>query len=458
MTPAGIRPAAVAGSFYPANPSLLARAVYGFVEEGRRHIPAGAAAVPKALIVPHAGYVYSGAVAAPAYARIASLKGRITRVVLIGPCHRVAVRGIAVPEARAFVTPLGEIEVDAAAVDRIRNLPGVVASGAAHAQDHALEVQLPFLQQVLGTFRLVPLLVGSATADQVGAVLERLWGGPETLVVISSDLSHYLPYEDATSRDRNTVNAVLRLDPCLVHEDACGATPVNGLIGLARRHGMTVELLDLRNSGDTAGDRARVVGYASLAFHEPVPVPEARVDSVARGNLLVRLARAAIGEPLGIHIPVEDDAPFLREPGATFVTLKQGSQLRGCIGSLNAHRTLLEDVRHNAAAAAFADPRFRKLEIGEFGAIRVEVSLLAAAQPLHFKDQADLIAQLRPGVDGLILECGVHRSTFLPQVWESLPAPSVFLAHLKAKAGLPHDFWSPNLRVSRYAVEKWAEP
>ena len=460
MSPVGVRPAAVAGSFYPANPSVLSRAVFGFIEEGRRRVRASMAAVtaPKALIVPHAGYVYSGAVAASAYARVVPMKGSVARVVLIGPCHRVAVRGIALPDARAFATPLGEIEVDAAAVAQVRDLPGVVVSAAAHAADHALEVQLPFLQQVLGRFRVVPLLVGDASASQVGAVLESLWGGPETLLVISSDLSHYLPYEEAERRDRDTIDAVLRLEPGLDHAQACGATPVNSLLGIARKRNMQIELLDLRNSGDTAGDRARVVGYASLALREAGTAGVANRLDAARGNLLVRLARAAIGERFGISIPVDDKAPFLIEPGATFVTLKQGSQLRGCIGSLSAHRTLLEDVRHNAVAAAFSDARFRKLDIGEFGAVKVEVSLLSRPEPMRFADQADLLTQLRPEIDGLILECGVHRSTFLPQVWESLPEPAVFLAHLKAKAGLPQDFWSPEVRVSRYTVEKWSEP
>ena len=460
MSTVGVRPAALAGSFYPANPSMLSRAIFGFIEEGRRRVRASMAAIsaPKALIVPHAGYVYSGAVAASAYARIAPMKGSVARVILMGPCHRVAVRGIALPDARAFATPLGEVEVDAMAVAQIRDLPGVVTSAAAHAADHALEVQLPFLQQVLGRFRVVPLLVGDASAGQVGAVLERLWGGPETLVVISSDLSHYLPYADAERRDRSTIDALLRLESNLDHGQACGATPVNGLIGIARRRGMQIELLDLRNSGDTAGDRARVVGYASLVLRETRPSGEAGGPDAARGNLLVRLARAAIGECFGIRIPVDDTAAFLNAPGATFVTLKQGSQLRGCIGSLNAHRTLLEDVRHNAVAAAFSDPRFRKLDMGEFGAIKVEVSLLSKPEPLRFTDQSDLLSQLRPEVDGLILECGAHRSTFLPQVWESLPEPAMFLAHLKAKAGLPPDFWSPDVKAARYTVEKWAEP
>jgi AmmeMemoRadiSam system protein B len=257
-----VRPAAVAGSFYPEAPIRLAAQVGAYL--------AGAAstrgAPPKAVIVPHAGYVYSGPVAAAAYARLASLREVVTRVVLLGPTHRVPVRGLAVPRARAFATPLGEVALDAAAISGASASPQVVVSDDAHAAEHSLEVQLPFLQSVLGTFTLVPLAVGRATPDDVAAVLDILWGGPETLIVVSSDLSHYHAYADAQRIDRNTADAILALSPNLDHEQACGATPINGLLLCARRHGLEPALLDLRNSGDTAGDRSRVVGYASFAF------------------------------------------------------------------------------------------------------------------------------------------------------------------------------------------------
>ncbi len=257
-----VRPAVVAGSFYPDSPAALAAELRGFLAEAA--VASGAR--PKALIVPHAGYLYSGSIAAAAYTQLAPLRGTVTRVVLVGPVHRVPVRGLAVPTTRAFATPLGEVAVDAAAIARLRTLPQVVASDAAHALEHALEVQLPFLQTVLGEFSLVPIAVGRASAEDVAAVLDLLWGGPETLLVVSSDLSHYLPYADARRIDRHTADAILALDASLDHGEACGATPVNGLLLCARRRGLVPTLLDLRNSGDTAGDKSRVVGYASFAF------------------------------------------------------------------------------------------------------------------------------------------------------------------------------------------------
>jgi len=259
-----LRPAAVAGMFYPGSPASLA----GDVRRLLAKASCTGARVPKALVVPHAGYVYSGGVAAAAYARLAGQAQAIRRVVLLGPAHRVAVRGLAVPDAAAFATPLGAVEVDRDAIRAVLALPQVRISAAAHAAEHSLEVQLPFLQALLDDFRIVPLVVGAASADEVAAAIDLLWGGPETLVVISTDLSHYHAYDTARAIDRGSAERILALDPVLDHEQACGATPLNGLLVCARRRGLVPELLDLRNSGDTAGDRARVVGYASFAFAE----------------------------------------------------------------------------------------------------------------------------------------------------------------------------------------------
>jgi len=261
-----IRPAAVAGSFYPGEASVLAAEVTSHVASAPRS-PASSA--PKAIIAPHAGYVYSGPIAGSVYARVAPLAGRIRRVVLAGPAHRVYVHGIAVPAAQGFQTPLGPIRVDVDAVARLRELPFVEVSDLAHAHEHSLEVHLPFLQAVLGDFSLVPLVVGDASPEEMARVLELVWGGDETLVVVSSDLSHYLPYDAARARDGDTARAILDLDPTLVPEEACGAAPINGLLALARAKGLTAELVDLRNSGDTAGNRDRVVGYGAFAFHAP---------------------------------------------------------------------------------------------------------------------------------------------------------------------------------------------
>jgi AmmeMemoRadiSam system protein B len=227
------------------------------------------------VIVPHAGYVYSGPVAAQAYRRIAAGRATVRRVVLLGPVHRVPIDGLALPAARAFATPLGVVPVDAEGAARALALPQVRVSEAAHALEHSLEVQLPFLQTVLEDFAIIPLAVGDATAEEVAEVIDRLWGGVETLIVVSSDLSHYHPYAEARTLDGATARAVLALDASLDHQQACGATPINGFARCARRRGLKPEMLDLRNSGDTAGDKSRVVGYAAFAFAQSPPAPRA---------------------------------------------------------------------------------------------------------------------------------------------------------------------------------------
>ena len=262
-----VRPPAVAGAFYHSQKQILANDVETLLEAARSNLDETVFS-PKAIIAPHAGYIYSGPVAASAYAQLTAMRDVIKRVVLLGPVHRVAVQGLALPGVAAFATPLGEIQIDLDAVAAIENMPQVVESTAAHAPEHSLEVQLPFLQAVLGDFKLLPLAVGNATPTEVAEVLDVLWGGPETLIVISSDLSHFHPYQTAQTLDSQTAQDILSLQHTLSHEQACGGTPVNGLLLAARQHHLQPHLLDLRNSGDTAGDKNRVVGYASFAFTE----------------------------------------------------------------------------------------------------------------------------------------------------------------------------------------------
>lgn len=259
-----IRPAAVAGAFYPRQASLLASEVASYLAA----TSGGSFAAPKAIIAPHAGYVYSGPIAASIYARLVPLRGTVRRVVLAGPAHRVFVRGAAVPSAEAFASPLGNVPLDTAAIASLRELPFVEVSDRAHAMEHSLEVHLPFLQAVLGEFALVPVVVGDASPAEMAELFGRLWGGDETLIVVSSDMSHYLPYETAQATDARTAKAILQMRDCLEPEEACGAAPINGLLRAARERGLVAEQVDLRNSGDTAGDRDRVVGYGAFAFHE----------------------------------------------------------------------------------------------------------------------------------------------------------------------------------------------
>jgi AmmeMemoRadiSam system protein B len=269
-----IRPAAVAGSFYPRDAGRLREQLARMFDA----VPpeSAPAPAPKLLVAPHAGYQYSGAIAARAYALLAPQRDRIRRVVLIGPAHRVAFRGIAVPSVDAFWSPLGAVPLDTAAIEALRSLPQVSVADAPHAWEHSLEVHLPFLQSVLADFAIVPLIVGDASPLDVAQVLETLWGGPETVVVVSSDLSHYHEYALARQIDASTVQAVLRMEAGIDHEQACGATPINAALLCARRHGLQPRLLDLRNSGDTAGPRDRVVGYCAIAFDETEAAGDAR--------------------------------------------------------------------------------------------------------------------------------------------------------------------------------------
>jgi len=261
-----VRHAAVEGLFYPSAPTALREQVEGFLHDIG---PEAEAVRPRAklLIAPHAGYAYSGAIAASAYALLRRTHTpAIRRVVLLGPAHRVWVNGLAAAEVDAFQTPLGRVPIDRETLDRLADLPQVIRSDRAHAQEHSLEVQLPFLQAALGQFTLVPLVVGDTGAQAVAEVLERLWGGDETLIVISSDLSHYLPYAKAKTVDHATVQRILRFDAGLTPHEACGCEAINGALRAARHHGLKPRLLDLRNSGDTAGGHDRVVGYTAIAF------------------------------------------------------------------------------------------------------------------------------------------------------------------------------------------------
>jgi AmmeMemoRadiSam system protein B len=256
-----VRPAAVAGSFYPADAKQLGGTVAGFL--------ASAKAVPnariRAVIAPHAGYIYSGAVAAEAFAGLKALCGKIKRLVIIGPAHYVRFRGIAAPSVEAFQTPLGQMPLDTDAVKRLSDLPQVVADDTPHRPEHALEVELPFLLEIFGPLPIIPLIVGAATACEVAEVLDRLWDDA-TVVVVSSDLSHYHDYETTRRLDGATAAAIERLDEeAIGFDDACGALAVRGLLIEAKRRRLVVERLDLRNSGDTAGDRKRVVGYGAWA-------------------------------------------------------------------------------------------------------------------------------------------------------------------------------------------------
>jgi AmmeMemoRadiSam system protein A len=316
------------------------------------------------------------------------------------------------------------------------------------------------LQMVLDRFTLVPMVAGNVQPETVAQVLETLWGGPETLIVISSDLSHYLDYAAAQRMDAGTRAAIESLDPAPIGFDqACGRIGVAGLLEVAKRRALQVETVDVRNSGDTAGPRDRVVGYGAWAFTEPgAQQPQRFEDAVrAAGPLLTSLARQAletytrtkqrIGEPAAVPAALQQKA-------GAFITLKRGGHLRGCIGSPTGWRPLVTDVIDNAVKAGHEDPRFPALTPEELDGLDLSVSVLTPHEEMRFTGEADLLAQLRPRIDGLLIKDGPHSALFLPQVWEMVPNPADFMAELKNKAGLARNHWSPGFQAWRFqAVE-----
>lgn len=427
-----IRPAAIAGRFYPDNGLALSRAVNDFLEA----VSPSEKAI-KAMIVPHAGYIYSGATAAKAYGALKQQAKHIKRVVLLGPAHRVYVKGIALSNASHFATPLGNIAIDTQAIQELSQQQHVTILDEAHAEEHSLEVHLPFLQKIIPSFQLVPIVVGDISPENLAPFIETLWGGNETLIVISSDLSHFHSYDQANKIDTNTCDKILQFQTNLKPEEACGCRPVNGLLHLAKQKQLEIELLERCNSGDTAGDKKRVVGYASYLLYETQNDGKLTKQDQA---YLFQLARESIQQGLETQeakLPKRDKLnPRLLEKRAVFVTLNINSQLRGCIGTTDAREDIATAVARLAFSAAFKDHRFRPLTQKEYKQIDISLSILTPAKEMTFKDEADLLNQLDIGKHGLIIESGNKRATFLPVVWEQLPEKQQFLSHLKQKAGM----------------------
>ncbi len=469
----GIRKPVRAGSFYPADPAELTRLIDRLARRARKsdiRIPPGRAL--RALVMPHAGYIYSGWTAA--HVSLVLKKTQFARVIVLGPDHFIGLRNGAICDVDAYETPLGKVRLDRN-VDRLRRQSDLFQSlPPARDREHSLEVVLPFLQHCLGNFRLVPVIVGRAAVRAMASALEPLLDD-HTLLVVSSDLSHYLSYEAAVRRDHQTLEWIMEPSapaPPDLQNRACGIMPLMILRDIANRRHWQPVLLHYSNSGDSAGDRSRVVGYAAIAFFGDNPMANEKSDDSRRqfteqqGQALVRLARHTIMNKLGCKVPADEaraleaalqDKAFAAHCG-TFVTLKKDGQLRGCIGNLTSDASVLDGVRENAINAAFRDPRFAPLAESELDKVQIEVSILTEPRPLEFREARDLVAKLRANVDGVILRQGYASATFLPQVWEQLPQPEDFLGHLCLKAGLSSDAWKqPGLEVLTYQVQYFEE-
>jgi MEMO1 family protein len=470
-----VRAPAVAGIFYPANSAALGTAVDQYLAAAKTQRTGEL----RALICPHAGYAYSGPVAGSGFRLLQGL--HFDTVILLGPAHYAWLDRGSVSDAALFRTPLGDVPVSAKARQlalappfalnpRCRVEPpewadptrsrGIALDQSADTWEHSDEVEVPFLQRTLGRFELVPVVMGEVDPAAAARALAPLIDD-RTLLVVSSDLSHYHSYADAERLDRSCVDAILALDVRKMEtQEACGRVPILTLLHLAQARGWRPQLLDLRNSGDTAGDKSRVVGYAAIAFYAPT-VDGSPLSAADRQELLT-LARdsvraaATTGKLPPVALDQADAA--LKTPRGVFVTLTKRGELRGCIGHLQPQWPLLRAVAEDARSAALEDPRFGPVTANEVGELEIEISVLTEPKPLSFVSPDDLLKKLHPREDGVVLRIAAGTATYLPQVWDQLPDEVEFLDTLAEKAGGRAGDWrKPGTQVAVYRVDSFKE-
>jgi AmmeMemoRadiSam system protein B/AmmeMemoRadiSam system protein A len=443
--------------FYPAEPDAL-RALIADVRKRAR--PDGSVA-PKVVVAPHAGIVYSGSVAATAFGPWARRAEPPRRVVIVGPAHRVAFRGLAIHPAAAWLTPLGEARVARELHMRLAEARAAAVDARPFAGEHSLEMHLVMLQAMLpAPFEILPILVGDADPRRVADALRLVWGGPETVIAVSSDLTHFLDSESAQSIDADTARLIETLDAqSLDGRRACGFLPINGALEIAAERDLRASRMHLATSADVGADASRVVGYGAFALEYAA---SARLMDAGRARLLsacmAALGAAARngGKPPAARF--EGGQPGLSPCRATFVTLTEGGRLRGCIGSPAPRRPLIEDAVANTVKAGFADPRFRPLDEAGLAGLRLDVSVLSHPRPIPAASESELAAALEPDRDGLILAAGHRSALFLPSVWRQVPDARAFVRSLMTKAGLEANRWPEGLKARRFRVESFGAP
>ncbi|MCK5507448.1 MAG: AmmeMemoRadiSam system protein B [Desulfobacterales bacterium] len=466
-----IREAVFAGRFYPSGQSDLLKNIDGLTGLAKKtqvRIPSGK--YLKALILPHAGYACSGLTAA--HASLVLSEKQFKKVILLGPNHREGFINGAISDASAYRTPLGTVNLHEDAA-KLRNRSDLFhANKASDLGEHSLEVLLPFLQYYLKEFKIIPIVISRGDIGGLSREID-MFRDPNTLVVVSSDLSHFLQYTEAVEKDKKTIQMILNLNADNLlkgYNCACGKVPILVLVSLAQKYNWQPVLLHYSNSGDTCGGRSKVVGYAAMAFygdkHMEDKKKEVRKFSESQGQTLVRLARQTLMQKIDKKIDAAESKVLeqalkedcFQEHFGTFVTLKINGQLRGCIGNITASGPVNDGVRQNAVSAAFRDPRFSPLRAEELGHVEIEVSILTPPELLEYKDGDDLIAKLRVNVDGVIIRKGFASATFLPQVWKQLPKPEEFLGHLCTKAGMSANAWrNDKLEIKTYQVQYFDE-
>jgi AmmeMemoRadiSam system protein B/AmmeMemoRadiSam system protein A len=445
-----IMPMGVAGAFYPAARDQLENLLKQCYAQSARPW----ARPYKAMIVPHAGLAFSGPVAASAFSALKQHSKDIERIIILAPSHHHTFEGVALPSVSAFDTPFGSIPVATSSVIAALAKEGARILDKVFQGEHAIEVELPFIQQLMPHVRVVPMIVGQISPKNLDAILDSVWGGPETLILISSDLSHYMSAENAYRKDFETCALIDNLAEQKISSDrACGHQPLRALLRQAARLDLRPVRLDLRHSGQITGRNDKVVGYCAYGFE---PARSARLSDPLREDL-IKAMQATLRYGLTKNKPPQISLPTFAQPLhthlASFITLEKQGQLRGCIGSYVPYRPLILDVVENTFKAAFADPRFKPLQADEFNDLELSVSILSHPRRVPSANLADLLASLQPDRDGLILRQEKKQALFLPKVWDSIPKPEQFIAALLQKAGIAANSWPDNLQAWTFGTE-----
>ncbi|HZZ63473.1 MAG TPA: AmmeMemoRadiSam system protein B [Roseiarcus sp.] len=453
-----VHPAQVAGLFYPEGAQSL-RNLIARMGEGAR--PDGGVS-PKVAVAPHAGIVYSGSVAATAFGPWARRVDPPRRIVIIGPAHRFVFRGLAIHPAMAWSTPLGEARVAPDLHAGLAQAGAAAVDARPFAGEHSLEMHLVMLQALLpAPFEILPILVGDAEPARVVEALRLVWGGPETAIAVSSDLSHFLDRESAEAIDADTARLIETLDAAsLEGRRACGYLPIIGALTIAAERDLRVSGLHLASSADVGAGSSRVVGYGAFAFEYAA---SAQLNDADRALLLSTcMAGLAAAARRGGRMPAlrldGRVSPVLAARRATFVTLAQGGRLRGCVGSPAPRTSLIEDAMTNAVQAGFADPRFPHLTEAELDGLDIGVSILSHPRPVPAQSETDLVKALEPDRDGLILGVGRRRALFLPSVWRQVADPHEFVRCLMLKAGLDPQSSPSGRTTERFRTETFGAP
>ncbi|MFP4111741.1 MAG: AmmeMemoRadiSam system protein B [Candidatus Woesearchaeota archaeon] len=455
----------IAGTFYPKTRGNLEAVLDELLNyAGKDNDNFSTNGSIRAIIAPHAGYMYSGEVAAKAYSIL--INQTYDTVIILGPSHNVYFMEASILNASHYETPLGEAELHPKLLTMIEEQEIFSSEQSPHDKEHSVEVHIPFIQKVLPEARIIPIVVGDVNIDELSEAIGK-YIDDETLIIASSDLSHYYPYDTANMIDDYCIKNILAMDieACYGCE-ACGLKPIMALLKIAEQNSWEPVLLDHMNSGDVTGDINAVVGYASFVFVGPKKDNSKKQDiDEIKGDdrkFLIRLARNTIRSALDDTMPESPDeeniSDILKEKRGCFVTLEKDGNLRGCIGSIMPHAKLYECVMSNAVNAALSDMRFDPLTEDELDEVKIQISKLTLPEVIEYESEEELLEKIEQGVDGVILRRGWKEATYLPTVWETIPDKKLFLTSLCQKGGFESTCWkSENIIVKTYAAETWIE-